>query len=132
MKSYAASLHSQWIKGTLPGLHPKSMTGYVIALKLRFEDKDTKNEAYADIEKVRYEGCIPDMFTKIQTFNDTAMVTGAALKKIILERLPQKILELMHTVDLTGKVTIGLRIVSGQLSWIKERLVILRLRSIRR
>jgi hypothetical protein len=43
------------------------------------------------------------MFTKIQTFNDKAMVAGAALKKMILERLPQKILEQMHTVDLTGK-----------------------------
>jgi hypothetical protein len=29
------------------------------------------------------------------------MVTGAALKKIILERLPQMIIEQMHTVDLT-------------------------------
>jgi hypothetical protein len=79
------------------------MTGYLNVLKLRFEDKDAKDEAYADIEKVRYEGCIWDMFTKSQNFNHKAMVTGAALKKIILERLPQKILERMHTVDLTGK-----------------------------
>ena len=43
------------------------------------------------------------MFTKIQTFNDKAMVSGAALKKLILERLPQKILDQMHVVDLTGK-----------------------------
>jgi len=43
------------------------------------------------------------MFTKILTFNDKAMVTSAALKKWILERLPQKILEQMHVVDLTGK-----------------------------
>jgi hypothetical protein len=43
------------------------------------------------------------MFTQIQTHNDKALVTGAALKKLILERLPQKILEQMHTVDLTGK-----------------------------
>lgn len=35
--------------------------------------------------------------------NDKAMVPGAALKKIILDRLPHKILEQMHTVDLTGK-----------------------------
>jgi hypothetical protein len=61
------------------------MTGYVNALKLRFEDKDAKDAAYADMEKVRYEGCIRDMFTKIQTFNDKAMVTRAALKKMILE-----------------------------------------------
>jgi hypothetical protein len=54
-------------------------------------------------ESIRYEGCIQDMFTKIQTFNDKAMVTGAALRKMILERLPQKIIDEIHTVDLTGK-----------------------------
>jgi len=103
MDSYAASWHIQWLKGTLSGLHPKSMTGYVNALKLRFEDKDAKDEAYAALEKVRYEGCIRDMFTQIQTLNDMAAVTGAAFKKLILERLPHKILEQMHTVDLTGR-----------------------------
>jgi hypothetical protein len=85
MDSYAASWHSQWLKGTPNGSHPKSMTGYINALKHRFEDRDTKDEAYADLEKVRYEGCMRNMFTKIQTFNDKAMVTRAALKKIILE-----------------------------------------------
>jgi len=103
MDSYAASWHIQWLKGTLNGTHPKSMTGYVNALKLRFDDKDAKDEAFANLEEVRYEGCIRDMFTKIQTFNDKAMVSGAALKKLILERLPQKILDQMHVVDLTGK-----------------------------
>jgi len=103
MDSYAASWHIQWLKGTLSGLHPKSMTGYVNALKLRFEDRDAKDEAYAALEKVRYEGCIRDMFTQIQTLNDKAAVTGAAFKKLILERLPHKILEQMHTVDLTGR-----------------------------
>jgi hypothetical protein len=43
------------------------------------------------------------MFTQIQMHNDKALVSGAALKKIILDRLPNKILEQMHTVDLTGK-----------------------------
>jgi hypothetical protein len=43
------------------------------------------------------------MFTKIETFNDKAMVTGAALKNIILQRLPQKIIKQMHTMDLTRK-----------------------------
>jgi len=85
MDSYAASWHIQWLKGTLSGLHPKLMMGYVNAFKLRFEDKDTKDEAYADLEKVRYEGCIRNMFTKIQTFTDKTMVSGAALKKKILE-----------------------------------------------
>ena len=103
MDSYAASWHIQWLKGTLSGVHPKSMTGYVNALKLRFEDRDAKDEAYAELEKVRYEGCIRDMFTQIQTLNDKAAVTGAAFKKLILERLPHKILEQMHTVDLTGR-----------------------------
>jgi hypothetical protein len=79
------------------------MTGYINALTLRFEDKDAGDEAYSELEKVRYEGCIQDMFTQIQTHNDKAMVTGAALKKLILERLPQKILDQMHTVDQTGK-----------------------------
>jgi hypothetical protein len=79
------------------------MTGYVNALTLRFEDKDARDEAYSELEKVRYEGCIRDMFTQIQTHNDKALVTGAALKKFILERILQKILEQMHTVDLTRK-----------------------------
>jgi hypothetical protein len=43
------------------------------------------------------------MFTQIQTHNDKALVTGAALTKLILERLQPKILNQMHTVDLTGK-----------------------------
>jgi len=103
MDSYAASWHIQWLKGTLNGTHPKSMTGYVNALKLRFEDKDAKDEVYAELEEVRYEGCIRDMFTKIHTLNDKAMVSGAALKKLILERLPQTILEQMHVIDPTGK-----------------------------
>jgi hypothetical protein len=79
------------------------MTGYVNALKLRFEDTDTKDDAYANLEKVKYEGCIHDMVTKIQTFNIKAIVTGAAQEKMILERLPRKILEQMHVVDLMGK-----------------------------
>jgi hypothetical protein len=40
---------------------------------------------------------------RFQTFTHKAMVSGAALKKLILERLPQKIIDQMHTVDLTGK-----------------------------
>ena len=103
MDSYASSWHIQWLKGTLSGLHPKSMTGYINALKLRFEDRDAKDEAYAELEKVQYEASIRDMFTQIQTLQDKAAVTGAAFKKLILERLPHKILEQMHTVDLTGR-----------------------------
>jgi hypothetical protein len=103
MESYAASWHIQWLKGTLAGTYPKSMTGYINALTLRFEDKDARDEAYAELEEVRYDECIRDMFTQIQTHNNEALVTGAALKKLILERLPPKIWEQMHTVDLTGK-----------------------------
>jgi len=103
MDKYPAAWHVQWIRGTMNGKHPKSITGYIQALKLRFEDRDDKDEAYASLEKVRYDGCIRDMFTKIQMYNDRALVSGAALKKIILDRLPHKILEQMHTVDLHGK-----------------------------
>lgn len=42
------------------------------------------------------------MFTQISIFNYKAMVTGAALKNLILEWLPQKIIQQMDTVDLTG------------------------------
>jgi hypothetical protein len=108
MDSYAVSCHIQWIKGTLSRLHPKSITGYVNTLKLRFEDKDAKDETYSDLKKVHYAGCIRDMFTKIETFNDKAMVTGAAVKKMNGERVPQEILEQMHRVDLTGKTNQGI------------------------
>jgi len=103
MEKYAASWHTQWIEGTLCGLHPKSLTSYVNALKLRFEDKEARHETYCELEKVKYDGCIPDMFTQIQIHNDKALVSGAALKKLILDRLPHMILEPMHTIDLTGK-----------------------------
>jgi len=43
------------------------------------------------------------MFTKIQLYNDKAQLTGAGLKKLILDRLPEKVLSQMHVVDLTGK-----------------------------
>jgi len=43
------------------------------------------------------------MFTEIQLSNDKAQLTGAGLKKLILDRRPVKILEQMHTVDLTGR-----------------------------
>jgi hypothetical protein len=52
MDRYAATWHIQWIKGTLTGKHRKLITMYIQALKLRFEDKDAKDEAYASLEKV--------------------------------------------------------------------------------
>jgi len=103
MDSYAAFWHIQWIEGTLTGLHLKSVMGYSNAHKLRFEENDAKDEASADVDNVRYEGCIRDMFPKIQTCNDKAMNTGAALKEKIFTRLPTKIIEQMHTVDAMRK-----------------------------
>jgi hypothetical protein len=85
MDKYASAWHIQWIKGTLKGKDPKSITGYIQALKLQFEEKDTKDEAYASLEKVQYDRCIRDMFTQIQMHNDKAMVSGAALRMIILD-----------------------------------------------
>jgi len=85
MDKYAAAWHIQWIKGIMSGKYQKSITGYIQALKLWFEDKDAEDEAYASLEKVRYDGCIRDMFTQIQMHNDKALVSGAALKKIILD-----------------------------------------------
>jgi hypothetical protein len=70
---------------------------------LRFEDKEARDEAYADFEKVWYEGDSWDMFTKIQMYNDKSQLTGAALKKLIVDGLPEKVLSQMHEVDLTGK-----------------------------
>jgi len=37
MDKYASAWHIQWLKGTLNGVHPKSMNGYIRALRLRFE-----------------------------------------------------------------------------------------------
>ena len=36
-------------------------------------------------------------------YNNKAQLTGAGLKKLILDRLPEKVLGQMHVVDLTGK-----------------------------
>jgi hypothetical protein len=84
--------------------HPKPITGYLEALKLRFEDQDAKDEAYAALENDLYDGCIRDLITQIQMHNDKAMVSRAELNQIILDRFPYKTLGQMHTVNLTGKV----------------------------
>jgi hypothetical protein len=57
---------------------------------------------YAFLEKVRYNGCIWNMFTQIQMHHSYAIVNRAVLKKIILDQLPYIILEQLHTVDLIG------------------------------
>jgi hypothetical protein len=80
MYRYVAAWHIYWMKGTVSGNHPKSIPGYIHVLKVGFQDKDAKDEASADLEKVQYDGCIRDMFTQIQMYNDKAMVSGTALK----------------------------------------------------
>jgi hypothetical protein len=70
---------------------------------LQFETKDCKDKAYATVERVRYDGCLRDMFTPIQMPNDNAFITSTVGKKMNLDRLPFKIQEHMHPVDLSGK-----------------------------
>jgi len=104
MDRYAAPCQIQWIDGTRSGKHPKCIRGYIQTLKQSFEDKDAMDQAVAKLEKVQYEACIRDMFTQIQMHDDTVMVSSAGLKKIILDWLPPKILDRMHTADLTGEL----------------------------
>lgn len=103
LKKYAAAWHVQWERQALAGKFPRSWTTYQNHLMLRFEDKEARDKAYADLEKVRYEGDIRDMFTKILMYKDKAQLTGAGLKQLILDRLPEKVLLQMHVVDLTRK-----------------------------
>jgi hypothetical protein len=93
----------QWERQALAGKFPRSWTTYQTYLMLRFKDKETRDEAYADLEIFRYEGDIRDMFTKIQMYNNKAQLTGVGLKKLILDRLPDKVLSPMHVVDLISK-----------------------------
>jgi hypothetical protein len=103
MVKYAGAWHVSWERKALSGQFPRSWTTYQNDIQLRFEDREARDEALAEMEKIRYTGWIRDMFTQIQTWNDKAQLTGAGLKKLILDRLPTKILEQMHTVDLIGR-----------------------------
>jgi len=103
MRKYAAAWHVQWKSQALKAIFPRSWTMYQNDLVLYFEDREARDEAYADLRKGRYEGDIRDMFTKIQMYNDKAQLTGAGLKKSMLDRLPVKVLGQMHLVDLTRK-----------------------------
>jgi len=103
LEKYAAAWHIQWERQALAGTFPRSWTLYQNDLALRFEDKEAHDEAFADLEKVQSNGDIRDMFTEIQMYNDKAQLKGAGLKKLILNRLPVKILEQMNTVNLTGR-----------------------------
>jgi hypothetical protein len=103
LTKYASAWHVQWERKALAGQYPRSWTTYQNDIMLRFEHKEARDVAYSKMGKIRYKGCIRDMFKRIQTFNDKAQITGAALKTFILERLPVNILDQMHVVDLTGK-----------------------------
>jgi hypothetical protein len=103
MDEYAAAWHNQLSKGTLNGIHPKWQTGYILALKIRLQDKCANDEAHATLENVRFDGYIRVIFTQIQMHYNKAFATGAVLKNIILDQLPYTTLEQMHTVDLSGK-----------------------------
>lgn len=84
------------------------MTGYINTLKLRLEDKETQDVAYADLEHVKYDQSTGDRFTQLQMHNEKGLVRRAALKTLIFERLALEILESMHTFDLTGKTDSGM------------------------
>lgn len=103
MDHYGATWGDQRLKGTLSRKHPRSMTRYIQALMLRFEEKEPKNEAYVNLEKLRYDRFIRDILTHILMHNGKAIVSGAALKNLIFDGLQHKILEQMCTVDLTGR-----------------------------
>ena len=102
MDKYAPAWHIQPLKETRSEKHPEWITGYIKGAKLRFEDKDANDEAYAALGTISYDGCLQDMLTQIRMHNDEAMVTAAALQKIILYRSQHNILETINTVDLTG------------------------------
>jgi hypothetical protein len=102
MDQYAAALLIPQIEEIIPGVHLDSLTNYSNALRLHFEYKEARDEAYVSLGKVKYVGCIRDMFTQSQMHNDKAMVSRAASKRLILEKLPNNMLEYMHTINLTG------------------------------
>jgi len=77
-------------------IHHKALVNWFI-------DKEARDDIYAKLEKVRYNGCISDIWTKIQMCITQPPVTGSALKKLILDQLPQHIQEHMYTVHLAGK-----------------------------
>lgn len=66
LKKYAAAWHVQWERQVLAGKFPRSWRTYQNDIALRFEDKEARDDAFADLEKVQYEGDIRDMLTKIQ------------------------------------------------------------------
>lgn len=58
LNKYAAAWHVQWERHALAGKFPRSWTTYQNDLMLYFEDKEARDEAYADLEKVRNESDI--------------------------------------------------------------------------
>lgn len=98
---YPQAWHVKLVRQAFNGKFPRSWTTYQNDIMFRFEDEEVRDEAYAKLTKNEYRVDIRDMFTQMQMHNDNAQLTGAALKKLILDRLPIKLLEQMHTVDLT-------------------------------
>jgi hypothetical protein len=87
----------------LAGKFARSCAIYYNDLILRFEDKEVRDKAYAEFEKIRNAGNRQNMVAKIHLKNNKAQWMGAKLKKHILDQLPEEKLGQMHTVDLTGK-----------------------------
>jgi len=117
MDKYAAAWHIQWLKSPFSGKRPKSLTGYVQALNVWIENQEAQDDAYASLETAQYDGRITGIITQISMQNDNAMVSGVALKKLILDRLPHKILDQMPTINLTRRsnhVIIDVIIKAGQ------------------
>jgi len=103
-KKFAPAWHVHGERQPFAGKFPRSWATSQNDLMWGFNDKEAREEAYAMLENIRYDGDIGDMFTKIRMHNDTAPLTGAGLMKLILNLLPVEALEQMHTVDLTGKL----------------------------
>jgi len=85
---------------------PEWFQGHGRYIKLIWYQGSRINQArdalYAEFEKIQYQGDTRNMFKTIQMHNDKAQLTGGGLSKLILDRLPERILGQMHTVDLTG------------------------------
>jgi hypothetical protein len=103
LTKHAGAWHVQWERHAVAGKHPRSWTPCQKDIELRYDDTEARGMACTKMEQVRYKGDIGDIFSRIQTYNDKAQLTRAALKKLIQELLPIKILDQMHMLNLTGK-----------------------------
>jgi hypothetical protein len=89
-------MHTRRPKGDFAAINPLSFSS----------TKDTvKGEplSYTNLETAGYNVCIWNMFTQIQMHDKKAWVSGAALKKCILNQVPHIMLERTHMVGLSGR-----------------------------